>query len=78
MQRLAQALLAIGLVQAQLVRVDFLFHFDTAQQINSKLEPCESCSNVTCTCIAGRMAVSVPPSRYTRFPDVVWPLLTPA
>jgi hypothetical protein len=46
MQRFAQALLAIGLVQAQSVRVDFLFQLDTAQ-INSTLELSESCSNVT-------------------------------
>ena len=78
MQRLAQALLAIGLVQAQSVRVDFLFQLETAQQNNSSLEHCESCSNVTCSCICGRMAVAVPSSRFTCLPEIVWPLLTPA
>lgn len=32
MQRFAQALLAIGLVQAQTVSVDFLFQLETSQQ----------------------------------------------
>lgn len=77
MQRFAQALLAIGLVQAQTVSVDFLFQLGTSQQNNAALELCENRSNC-CTCSPGRMAVAVPTSPFACLPEIVWWLLTPA
>lgn len=76
MQRFAQALLAIGLVQAQTVSVDFLFQLETSQQNNAALELRGNCSNC-CACSPGRMGVSVPSSPFACLPEIVWSLLTP-